>query len=251
MGIMLPTLPWDMPPRELVLAHDEVHVWKAVLDLEQHIYCRLEPTLSEDEADRAAKFRFDSDRKHFVVARAILRDLLGLYLGESPAAIEFSYGQQGKPALHSLSSKHGLHFNLSHSHGLALFAFSRGRELGVDLEPIRPSFSTEEIAERFFSKQEVTEFLALPAEQKPEGFFLCWTRKEAYIKAKSAGLQIPLDSFSVSLTPGQPEKLQSSDSQRWSLRSFQPAPDFAAAIVSEGQDWQLRAWTWVPRPSTA
>lgn len=123
--------------------------------------------------------------------------------------------------------------------------------MGIDLECIRPDFSTEEIAERFFSKKEVAEFLALSAEQKPTGFFLCWTRKEAYIKAKSAGLQIPLDSFSVSLIPGQPEKLQSSDSQRWSLRSFQPAPDFAAAVVSEGQGWQLRTWTWAPRPSTA
>ncbi len=244
---MLPALQWDMPPRELALPGNEVHVWQALLDLEQNTYRQLEPTLSEDERGRAARFRFDSDRKHFVAARAILRDLLGRYLGESPAAIEFSYGPQGKPSLRRQGSTPPLSFNLSHSHGLSLFAFSRGREVGIDLEWIRPDFSTGEIAERFFSKQEVAEFLALPPEQKPEGFFLCWTRKEAYIKAKGAGLQIPLDSFSVSLIPGRPETLQSSDGQRWGLRSFQPAPNFAAAVVGEGQAWQLRSATWAPR----
>ncbi len=138
-----------------------------------------------------------------------------------------------------------MRFNISHSHGLAVLAFARNREIGIDLEPIRPEFAGEEIAERYFSAQELAELRALPAALRPEGFFLCWTRKEAYVKARGLGLQVPLDSFSVSLTPGQPEILQSVDSARWSLRSFAPAPNFVAAIVEEGQDWHPRYWNWV------
>jgi len=137
-------------------------------------------------------------------------------------------------------------FNLSHSRGLAVYAFARDRELGIDLEPIRPEFSAEDIAERHFSPQELEEWHRLTPGLRAEAFFLCWTRKEAYVKARGEGLQIPLASFSVTLTPGQPEILQSVDSTRWGLRSFQPAPGYAAALAAEGRDWRLVRWDWRP-----
>ena len=126
-------------------------------------------------------------------------------------------------------------FNLSHSHGLAVYAFALGREVGIDLEPIRPDFVSDDIAGRYFSTQELNELRALSPESGLEGFFLCWTSKEAYVKARGEGLQIPLESFSVSLTPGQREVLESADSSRWGLHSFQPAPRYVAAIVGEGK----------------
>jgi 4'-phosphopantetheinyl transferase len=137
-----------------------------------------------------------------------------------------------------------VHFNLSHSRGLAVYAFARSRELGIDLEPIRPEFAGENIAERHFSSQELNEWHRLPPELRAEAFFLCWTRKEAYVKARGEGLQIPLASFSVTLTPGQPEELHSPDAARWHLHSFQPAPGYAAAVVGEGKDWRLLQWDW-------
>jgi len=206
--------------------------------------------LENDEKARAARFHFARDRNHFTACRGILRELLGRYLGSSPESIEFLYGAHGKPAHRPRDSSSPIRFNISHSHGLAVLAFVRGCEIGIDLESIRQEFAGEEIAERYFSARELVELRALPAELKPEGFFLCWTRKEAYVKARGLGLQVPLDSFSVSLTPRQPELLQSEDSHRWSLHSFKPASDFVAAIVQEGQDFHPRYWDGAAFAST-
>jgi 4'-phosphopantetheinyl transferase len=243
----MPTSPaWSHPPEEFSLPIDEVHVWRASLDCDSKVLKRLEELLSPDEKSRAARFIFDRDRYYFVAARGILRDLLGAYLKRPPAELEFRYGPQGKPALCNTDSVSPLHFNLSHSQGLALYAFSRGREVGVDLELIRPEFATEEIANRYFSTQEVKELQALPQDLQPEGFFLCWTRKEAYVKARGEGLQVSLGSFNVSLTPGQPAELHSVDCSRWTLRSFRLAERYAAAVVGGGKEWRLQHWEWKP-----
>jgi len=235
---------WATAPPELRLQENEIHLWRASLDCEAAVLRGLEAILAPEEKSRAAKFVFARDRDHFITARGILRELFGEYLHHAPATVEFGYGAQGKPTLGGSVSHSSLRFNLSHSHGLAVYAFSMGREVGVDLEPIRPDFATQDIAKRFFAPAEVEELQSLPPELRAEGFFLCWTRKEAYIKARGEGLQIPLDSFRVSLTPGEPESLKSHDSSRWSLRAFQPAEGFAGAVVGEGQDWKLRYWDW-------
>src|ERR1700737_245271 len=224
---------WSSPPRNPELPESEIHIWRANLDLEPEVLNLLGSTLDNDENARAARFHFARDRDHFTACRGILRVLLGGYAGRSPALIEFAYGEFGKPAQHSRNSGSPIRFNLSHSAGVAVFAFAHNREIGIDLEAISPEFAGEEIARRYFSAREVAELMALPAQTRPEGFSLCWTRKEAYMKARGLGLQIPLDSFSVSLTPNQPERLESEDSHRWYLRSFKPAPDFAAALAYE------------------
>jgi 4'-phosphopantetheinyl transferase len=238
---------WCLPPQQLVLSQNEIHVWRAFLDLDGDAYDQLEATLSQDERARASRFRFESDQKHFIAARGILRNLLGRYLNELPSAIEFSYGPHGKPALRLQGANTPVSFNLSHSHGLALLAFSDMSEVGIDLEQVRPNFAVDEIAERFFSPREIAECCALPPEHRAERFFLLWTRKEAYIKARGGGLQISLDSFSFSLAPGQHETLQSDDSWRWSVRSFEPTPGFVSTLVAEGQGWGLRGWDWKSR----
>jgi 4'-phosphopantetheinyl transferase len=247
---------WSAPPQKLDLPECELHIWRANLDLEPEVLDRISSTLDNDEKARAARFHFARDRDHFTACRGILRELLGEYLGSSPASIEFSYGEFGKPAHRPRDSRPCIGFNVSHSSGLAVLAFARNCEIGIDLEPISPEFAGVEIAKRYFSARELAEMIALPAELRPEGFSLCWTRKEAYVKARGLGLQIPLDSFSVSLTPNRPVLLQSVDSQRWSLRSFKPAPDFVAALVhegvherlhkglQEGQELHPRYWDW-------
>lgn len=233
---------WEPRPDRLRFEADEVHVWRASLDCGERVLDQFEATLAPDEKDRARRFVFQPDRNSYIAARGILRELLGRYLSRAAGEIEFDYGAQGKPALRSGSSQ--MQFNVSHSHGMALFAFAVGREVGVDVELVRPDFAGEKIAERFFSSQEVKELRSLPAPAQDEGFFLCWTRKEAYIKARGEGLQIPLKSFHVSLTPGQPARLQAGDSSRWSLRSLRPDARYVGAVVGENQDWKLRGWEW-------
>src|SRR5438270_913963 len=126
----------------------------------------------------------------------------------------------------------------------ALLAFACGREVGIDLEPVPEVFPGEEIAARYFSVREIAELRALPPAERSDGFSVCWTRKEAYAKARGLGLQIKLDSFSVSLTPGQPETLQSEDFGFWTIRSFRPMPNFVAAVAMEGLECTLRYWDW-------
>ncbi len=236
---------WAAGPTPLALAEGEIHVWRAHLNYEPELLRRFESTLAPDETARASRFFFQPDRNAYVATRGILRELLGRYVNRAPADLAFEYGDRGKPSLHEAHDQ-PVQFNVSCSHGLALFAFAVGRSLGVDVELIRADFAGTDIAKRYFSSQEVAELNALPPSLLAEGFFLCWTRKEAYIKARGEGLQIPLDSFSVALTPGQPERLESADSSRWSLRTIRPDPRYVAALVAEGRGFQIRYWDWKP-----
>jgi 4'-phosphopantetheinyl transferase len=228
-----------------VLREGEVHVWRAPLERSKAELLQLRETLSIEETLRADRFYFQRDRDAFMASRGTLRQLLGRYLECGPKEIAFEYGPYGKPNLRRDSIGPHLNFNVSHSHGLALMAFSLGRQLGVDVESIRPAIASEEIAERFFSSQEVAELHSLPPEIRAEGFFLCWTRKEAYVKAIGDGLQIPLKDFRVSLTPSQPARLESEDSERWTLCSLHPGTGFVGALVAEGKDWELHCWDWI------
>jgi 4'-phosphopantetheinyl transferase len=232
---------WSQPPQVLSLSHDELHVWLAWLDVERQEHTRLFSYLNKDEVSRAERFVFPRDRDHFIVARGRLRELLGKYLRCPPDAVQFKIGRFGKLSL--LDDENQLRFNLSHSHGLALYGFCMGRELGIDAEKIQPEFAGEGIAQRYFSATEQRDLAEMPKELRDMAFFLCWTRKEAYIKAHGEGLQIALDSFDVSLKPGEQETLRSADSDRWSMRSFKPAPEFVAAVVAEGEILSTRFWS--------
>jgi len=192
--------------------------------------------LSSDERDRAARFRFERDRERFVIRRGTLRELLALHLDDTPQRIRFCVNPFGKL---SLPGPRPLKFNLSHSQEVALFALAEGREVGCDIERSDPGFAADRIPEDFFSAHEVSALRALPTALQTEAFFLCWTRKEAYVKARGRGLSIPLDSFDVSLAPGDPATLLRG-CEGWSVAAFEPVPDHPAAIVAEGADWRMR-----------
>ena len=187
------------PPRSFQLASDEVHSWCASLDVPPETSARLYATLTSDERTRSARFRFERDRQRFIVARGVLRDLLGGYLQTPPGQIRFVYNAFGKPDLGPEFTRR-LTFNLSHSAGLALIAIAAASNVGVDLEYIRAQSGYADIARRFFSAPEVDHLNALPSHLYAEAFFGCWTKKEAYLKACGEGLAIPLNSFSVPLT---------------------------------------------------
>lgn len=223
------------------LAWGDIHVWHTALDLGPQELRQLEATLAPEEKLRADGFRFARDRNHFVAARGILRRLLGSYLDRSPAEVEFAYGPRGKPALKTADgSDAGVCFNLSHSHGLAVYAIARDRNLGIDVELVRPEITSERIAGRYFSAREKRDLHSLPPEQRAEGVFLCWTRKEAYLKALGTGLQVPLASFDVTVTPGMPAQFLAGVEPSWHVAGFAPAQEYVAAVVYDGGPCQIK-----------
>jgi 4'-phosphopantetheinyl transferase len=219
---------------------DEIHVWHAALDRDENVIAQLETTLSLEENARADRFHFANDKNRFVVARGLLRELLGRYLHQAPASLEFSYGQHGKPSLSGGNVSSGLCFNLSHSSGLVVYAIARERNLGIDVEHVRAKFAGEDIARRYFSVREVSDLRTLPPEAKVEGFFHCWTRKEAYLKATGMGLQIPLDSFSVSLLPENPVLFLGGVEACWHLAAYHPAGGYVAAVAYDGAPCSIK-----------
>lgn len=213
---------------------DEIHVWHASIEREEKFISELESTLSPEEKARAERFHFAKDRNRFVVARGLLRELLGGYLRHAPEGLEFSYGERGKPALSGAHASSEMCFNLSHSSDMVVYAMAKRRNLGIDLEHIRPNAAGDDIAERYFSALEVSELRSLPPQERVDGFFRCWTRKEAYMKATGMGLHIPLESFAVSLAPGEPAQFLSGVDSRWHLAAFHPGEGYAAAVVYDG-----------------
>jgi 4'-phosphopantetheinyl transferase len=239
---------WPSPPSQLLLGTIDVHVWRVSLEQSPEVVERLRSLLSVDEQSRADRFHFKSDRCHFIVARGCLRIILGRYLEMAPAEIRFSYADHGKPQLaNSIAQSRELKFNLAHSGRLALYAFTRIGEIGVDLEHIRPEFTGDNIANRFFSPAEVDCLSRLPALARHEAFFNCWTRKEAFIKAKGMGLSLPLDQFDVTLEPSEPATLlrtrwDEEEAARWSLEAIDAGEGYVAAVAVEGHDRQLSCW---------
>jgi 4'-phosphopantetheinyl transferase len=228
------------PLTELKDIGHEIHVWHASLDREPDFLPCLEATLSSDERARAHRFRFLRDRNDFLVARGLLRKLLGRYLDQSPADVELCYGQHGKPSLSIANSCGGVCFNLSHSSGLVVYAIARGRNLGIDVEFMRSGLAHENIAKQYFSLRELRDLNSLPSEKRDEGFYDCWTRKEAYLKARGTGLQIALDSFAVTVSPDRPAQFLEGVESCWHLVSYRPEKGFAAAVVYDGPDCPIK-----------
>jgi 4'-phosphopantetheinyl transferase len=205
------------------------------LDIGAERLSDLAAILSFDERDRASRFRFDLHRNRFIACRAMLRERLAEKLNIAPSAMQFIYGDHGKPGL----SGHELQFNVSHSHNMAMIAISESMEVGCDIERIDPSFADEQIPERFFSSYEVATLRALPVADQCEAFFRCWTRKEAYIKACGMGVSLGLDTFDVTLAPDQGAALLRG-ADGWTLKAVDAPEGYAAAVVARGDDWSIK-----------
>jgi 4'-phosphopantetheinyl transferase len=219
---------WRLPP-------GEVHVWRTSLVRPKDAVERMRTLLARDERQRADRFRFERDRSRYIVGRALLRGLLARYLDAAPEELEFQYGEFEKPALRS-----GPWFNLSHSGSIALYAFSSAGEIGIDVELDDADFARERIAERFFSPAEVRLLRSLPSEAQPRAFLTCWTRKEAFIKARGDGLSLALDSFDVTLAPDAPAALLrtawcSEEPGQWQLEDLSDhRAGYIAAVALRG-----------------
>lgn len=214
-------------------APGNIHIWRVPLDGPGPSLNALMAHLAAGEQSRAAQFRFERDRRRYVVARAALRTLLSRALSVSPLDLHFVYGVQGKPALAARLGS-DLQFNVAHSHEMALIALSRGVALGVDIEHARPLSDMERIARRFFSAQETAALMATTPETRPRTFFRIWSRKEAFIKATGKGLSQPLGSFNVMAPDGAPlayVELQGAVTS-WQLWDLDIAPGYGAALAA-------------------
>jgi 4'-phosphopantetheinyl transferase len=231
------------------LEDQDTHIWYARLDRPTESLAALAEILSPDEQARAARFHFAQDHDRFITARAILRMLLAGYLATTPSRLRFTYQSHGKPSLADAWCCSGVEFNVAHSNGLAVYAFTRARAIGVDVEYLRPLMHMHRLAAGIFSCRERTAFSALPAHLQPAAFFNGWTRKEAFVKATGAGLATPLTQVEVTLSPGEPAALlgiggSAAAAAGWSLREFEPARGYVAAVAVATATSRLLCRKW-------
>lgn len=229
------------------LAAGEVHVWCARLDLADDALARCYATLAVDERQRSARLRFARDRRRFVAAHGVLRQLLGRYLGTSAERVAYIRSAFGKPAL-APECAGRIRFNLSHSAGFALVAIAADAELGVDLEHLREASDYPEIARQFFSAAEIEYLRALPPHRYAQAFIACWTRKEAYLKARGEGLAGGMGECSVLLASerktGPRDPGEQRDQQLWCFHELRPTPGYIGTLAIEGSGWRLSEREW-------
>jgi 4'-phosphopantetheinyl transferase len=241
---------WNHSPYSIDLSENEAHVWRAELNQDAKVIANLSALLSQDEYQRAVRYHRPIDRDRFIAGAGILRKIISAYLALPPGQLRFTYNECGKPAVSDNQNNRALNFNLSHSAELVLHAVTRRRGVGIDIEYIREDFATLEIAEKFFSKDEVAALKSLPVDQRTKGFFNCWSRKESFIKAKGVGVSYPLDRFTVSLAPDEPPALlnvysDEHEPARWQMYELKTGEDYAASLIVENPPVVLRQWEWI------
>ncbi len=232
---------WQGDDGNLALARDRVIVWRVDLDVDERRVMAMRHLLTPDEVARADRYKFDRHRRRFTMARAILRTQLGHYLNKAPKSVVIQTTSFGKPFVDQPFASNAVRFNVSHSHELALIAFTQDAPIGVDLEWRYISVDHMSIANKYFSAEEVRQYVALPPEQQEIAFYNCWTRKEAYIKAIGEGLSHPLDDFIVAFLPGEPARLVSDRSDPdapkiWQFAALNLHEDYASAICVKKSD---------------
>jgi 4'-phosphopantetheinyl transferase len=220
------------------LPENDVHIWLADLELsgEKLEYFKL--ILSSDESIRASKFHFEKDRKRYAIARGALRIILSKYLNIPEKDIHISNTKFGRPYVDEKHEITWLNFNLSHSNMLAIYAVTRSRDIGIDIEYVRQMEDANGIVQRFFSEEEISLFNSMPEDGKTWAFFKLWTRKEAYIKALGLGLQMPLNEFTaVSTLEEEQFLLENSNAKKnYLIKSLSLNPDYAGALAIESDE---------------
>jgi len=217
----------------------QVHVWTIQLESGKAEAAHLAALLSAAETSRAERMRIPQVKQRFIIARGSLRRILALYTGGNAAALDFEYGQAGKP---HLGNNSGLHFNLSYSHHVAKVAVAMHREVGVDIQAIAQVSDEESVARLMFSPAELSDLLSQPAHERQLAFTQTWVRKEAYIKALGTGFSRPAHQFCVSSTAADTDALRSDENNRlagaeWRLMQIEAPDGYCAALAAAGRDW--------------
>ena len=232
------------------MTRGEVHLWRVHLDIPSAAVARVYTALSVDERDRTSRLAFERDQRRFIVAHGALRDVLARYLEVTPSRVGFAHNAAGKPALDPMFGS-SLRFNLSHSGALALIAIAMDADVGVDVECVRAHRDYSEIARWFFSVAEAEYLASVPYAQHAEAFIRCWTRKEAFLKARGDGGVTAWDGLPLTFTTGaaeDPVEVQSTAQGCWSIHTLRPAAGYIGALAIEGCDWRVTELRWeMPR----
>lgn len=231
------------------LEQNDVHIWRAHLDWPKDKFDAAFQLLSEEEQARAERFVIEQHRDRYIASHAVLHQILSLYVNCPPEKLQFQQNDHGKPYIANLPLGLNLQFNMSDSHDYALYGLRLDDEVGVDLEYMKSKIRAEEIAKRFFSPDEYRALLDLPPSERLEGFYRCWSRKEAYIKAIGQGLSFNLSRFSVSLKPDGLNCLLEVDgsaelARQWRLGSVSAPEHFQAALAVEGEVRKIKNFDW-------
>ncbi|MBS0201393.1 MAG: 4'-phosphopantetheinyl transferase superfamily protein [Planctomycetes bacterium] len=240
------SITWHPLSETLSLQRDTIHIVRVGLESDDQQLDQFQALLSPDESARADRFKVSHPRRHFIVCRAVVRQLLGQCLGCDPTSVEFDYGPHGKPAVRQAGGPR-IEFSVSHSSDQGLIALTLDRRIGVDLEEMNSAVRILKLATRFFSTLEALELASLPEAEQLAGFYRGWTCKEAYLKATGSGLSFPLNRFSVSLNPHVPAQLievvdQPEELTRWRLLPLEPKAGFAAAVMVEASADEVVSW---------
>lgn len=219
---------------------NEVHVWKSLLDFDDESIAAFFNLLSDDEIQIALRFRFDCHRKQYIASHGLLRSILCEYIRIEPQFLTFRTNQYGKPRLSSNRNISDIRFNISHSHKLCVIAVAKELEIGIDIEFIHRDINFLEIAKSVFSKNDLATYRSMPENVQKIVFFRCWTRKEAYLKAKGKGLSPNLDQLEVCFLHSESDGiLSSADSpgkdKYWHLFDITPFPGYTGALSTEGK----------------
>ena len=241
---------WQNSLHHPVLNQERVHIWRANLNPSSDEVTRLSTLLAADETARANKYRFPEHKRRFIVARGVLRQLLGNYLNISPKHLKFEYSERGKPYIFNSNTSKAIQFNISHSEEYALLGFTYDRSIGVDIEYLRAMPDAVKIAKRFFAPQEYELICSLDAKQQSQTFFKLWTAKEAYLKAIGTGLS-GLASIKINFdSSGDRIYLSSIDNStsvdNWSIYSCLPTPNYVGTIAIDAPvtKQQICFWNW-------
>lgn len=217
---------------------NKVDIWKIPLDAAKYDLSACFTALDAKEQARAQRFVFEHIRQRFIMSHYALRKILGDYLALKPEAIHYEFSQRNKPFVADAQNPNDLQFNLSHSQDFAIVGITHNVSIGVDVEYREKTLDYLALAQRFFAKEEIESLLQLEPSEQRQGFFNCWTRKEAFIKAIGQGLHYSLKKFAVSLTPGQPAHIiriepELANGNQWTLCGFEPQSDYVAAFACQ------------------
>ncbi len=223
------------------LEREDVHVWRAWIDVSVSNIERYIKFLPTHEVAQAERIQGVPYRHHYIVIRGLLRVILSHYVQVKPECLRFCCNEHGKPFLDFPGGAQAVNFNLSHSSELVLFAIThQERRIGVDLERIRTVVSADQIAEKFFPSAECAACEIMPEPLKSQSFLRSWTRMEAYVKALGMGLAGAAKDGKI-LLPGKMPGPERGHMEKfpWSINCWEPAPEYVAALAVEGSNWQL------------
>ena len=223
----------------------EIHIYYLCEDSRYNYNNSFINNLSDDEINKINRFIFEKDRITHTISKGTLRYIMSGYLNLKPEEIIFNQNEYGKPFISEDQNPEKIQFDLSHSGDMIIYAISKGRNIGIDIQEIKDSDSVIDIVEHYFSETEKSAFRSLPDEQKLKGFHSCWARKEAYIKALGLGLSYPLNSFSMPVTPEYSSAVIYDDKgTAYSVTDIITSPGYAATVAVEGSDAELQHFEW-------